>query len=142
MSTKPQIHSSVPPHFPLSSILKITARMQNSAPFGNLIPSAVGTVTDIAKRRSRGCVVFLCLGMFQCGRTQRSAPTRKFVLCPSTTNQIPPPNATPGGLWSGCAGSRTFQPTGVTSHGSFGVWQGGHRHRWSQSRNQSDKAPS
>jgi hypothetical protein len=32
--------------------------MQNSASFGNLIASSVETVTDEAKRRSRGCVVF------------------------------------------------------------------------------------
>ena len=70
MSTKLQICRSFAPHFPLASILEITARMQNPAPFGNLITSAVETVVDKAKRRSRGCVVFLCLGTFQNGRTQ------------------------------------------------------------------------
>ena len=32
------------------------------APFGNLITSAVETPTESAKRRSKRCVVFLCLG--------------------------------------------------------------------------------
>jgi hypothetical protein len=36
--------------------------MQNSAPFGNLITSAVETVVDKAKRRSRRCVVFFVSG--------------------------------------------------------------------------------
>ena len=73
MSQKPRISRSFPPDFPLFTIATTAARMQNSAPFGNLITSAVGTVVDKAKRRSRGCVVFLCLGAFQNGRTQPSA---------------------------------------------------------------------
>ena len=34
-------------------------------------------------------------------------------------------------MWSGCAGSRSFLPSGVASQQSFGVYQGGHRPRWS-----------
>ena len=41
-------------------------------------------------------------------------------------------SATPGGMWSGCAGSRTFQPADFVSQWTFGVWQGGHRPRWSK----------
>ena len=37
-----------------------------------------------------------------------------------------------GGMWSGCAGSRTFQPADFVSHWTFGVWQGGHHPRWSK----------
>ena len=133
MSTKLQLCRSFPPHFPLSSILKITARMQNSAPFGNLIASAVETVVDKAKRRSRGCVVFCVWGHSRMGG--HSNPHIRRIcdpsIGPSTTNQMTPPNATPGGMWSGCAGSRTFQRPGVASQSTFGVWQGGHRHRWS-----------
>jgi hypothetical protein len=44
-------------------------------------------------------------------------------------------SATPGGMWSGCAGSRTFQPPGVASKWTFGGCQGGHRPRWSSSTN-------
>ena len=33
-------------------------------------------------------------------------------------------------MWSGCAGSRTFQQSGVACKGSLGGWQGGHRRRW------------
>ena len=35
-------------------------------------------------------------------------------------------------MWSGCAGSRTFQQPGVACKGSLGGWQGGHRRRWSK----------
>ena len=41
----------------------------------------------------------------------------------------------PGGMWSGGAGSRSFQPAGVASQQSFGVYQGGHRPRWSYPAN-------
>ena len=47
-------------------------------------------------------------------------------------NQIfKPTNAMPGGMWSGCAGSRTFQPTTAANQHIIGVYQGGHRPRWS-----------
>ena len=78
-----------------------------------------------------------------CGRTRRSAPTRRICFHErhqwsrkqiqhfiQSTNKRP--NATAGGLGSGCAGSRTFQPTGGASQESFGVCQGGHRPRWSK----------
>ena len=44
-------------------------------------------------------------------------------------------SATPGGMTSGCAGSRTCQPPGIASKWTFGVCQGGHRHRWSNQTN-------
>ena len=50
--------------------------------------------------------------------------------------------ATPGGMWSGCAGSRSFQPTDFVSQWTFGGCQGGHRHRWSKSRNRYQTASS
>ena len=72
MSQKPRISRSFPPHSSLITIAQTAARMQNSAPFGILITSAFETVVDKAKRRSRGCVVFLCLGTFQRMRTKQS----------------------------------------------------------------------
>lgn len=51
-------------------------------------------------------------------------------------------NATPGGIWSGCAGSRTFQPPGVASKSTFGVCQGGNRPRWSSQTIRCQTGPS
>ena len=45
----------------------------------------------------------------------------------------------PGGMWSGWAGSRTFQPTTVASQHIIGVYQGGHRPRWSNGTARQEK---
>ena len=52
------------------------------------------------------------------------------------------PSATTGGMRSERAGSRSFQPSLVASQESFGGCQGGHRSRWSNSRNRCETAPS
>ncbi len=53
-----------------------------------------------------------------------------------------PLSAMPGGMWSGCAGSRTFQPPGMVNQWTFGGCQGGHRQRWSKSTNRFHITPS
>ncbi|MFY8052331.1 MAG: hypothetical protein ACOVP2_06925 [Armatimonadaceae bacterium] len=45
----------------------------------------------------------------------------------------------PGGMWSGCAGSRSFQPTEIASQHVIGVYQGGHRPRWSNGTARQEK---
>ena len=58
--------------------------MPNPAPFGTVIASAVETLTDSTKRRSKRCVVFLCLATFvnlnteKHGQARRPAPTRRY----------------------------------------------------------------
>jgi len=53
------------------------------------------------------------------------------VCDPAIHNQTFTPNiATPGGMWSGRAASRTGQLSDTASQHPFGGWQGGHHPRW------------
>ena len=85
--------------------------MPNPAQFGILITSAVETLTDSPRRRSKRCVVFLC-------QESVSMESEK------------PFSAQRGGMLSGRAASRTGQLSDTASQITFGGWQGGHRPRW------------
>jgi hypothetical protein len=50
-------------------------------------------------------------------------------------------SATPGGMWSGCAGSRTCQPPGGATKWTFGGCHGGNRLRWSIPTNRHETSP-
>ena len=85
------------------------------------------------------CYKFNC-HVFLCGRTRRSAPTRRICYrLPSrrirkwichVKHHKHPRNAMRGGMMSGCAASRTGQLSGTKSQFAFGGYQGGHRPRW------------
>ena len=88
MSHKPRLSRTFPPDFPLSTIATTAARMQNSTQLGNLITSAVETVVDKAKRRSRGCVVFFVSGDIPRWAVTTKRTSAEFVIHPSTTIEI------------------------------------------------------
>ena len=71
-----------------------------------------------------------------------SEAVNRVSISSITTDAIQHYSATPGGMWSGCAGSRTCQPPGVGSKCSFGGCQGGHRPRWSSPTNRHQTGPS
>jgi hypothetical protein len=71
-----------------------------------------------------------------------SGAVNGLSISSTTTDTNMRDSATPGGMWSGCAGSRSFQPTDFVNQWTFGGGQGGHRRRWSQSTTRCDKAPS
>ena len=71
-----------------------------------------------------------------------SGAVHGLSISSTTTDTNMRDNATPGGMWSGCAGSRSIQPPDFVSQWTFGGCQGGHRHRWSKSTNRCLAAPS
>ena len=102
--------------------------MPNPAQFGNLITSAVETPTDCTRRRSKRCVVFLCLAV-----NGHSGPPLYGDAIPTSASALDidkPINAQRGGMLSGRAASRIGQLSDTASQHTSGGWQGGHHPRW------------
>ena len=86
-----------PTKLPYYSRKVIPFRMPNPAPFGILTTSAVETLTDTAKRRSKRCVVFLCLAASvnikpQTAGRHRGQPLRDVVASPFCHGATTPRN--------------------------------------------------
>ena len=66
------------------------------------------------------------------GRTQRSAPTRRFIIRPSTIKHLHLTTRRRVECGAGVPGAGHFSRRGSASKWTFGVCQGGYRPRWSK----------